>query len=356
MKLSLIIPTYNEKENIKILISGLREEFSRNKIDGEIIVVDDNSPDGTGAILDELKSQYNNLVVVHRGNKSGLSSAVIDGFKFANGDVLGVMDADLSHPIEKIHEIYNMIVINGADLVVGSRYVKDGKIEGWVIYRRFLSFGATLLARIYTKVKDPMSGFFMFKREFLVNKNINPKGFKILLELLIKLDFKKIVEIPITFVNRTKGKSKAGIKEIIYYFNNLVNYIPYKKKIIIEFFKFSCVGLLGTFINLGVLYLFTEYYQIYYVYSSLYAFVVAVTVNFVLNKIWTFDEGIFVNLIKKYFKFLIISMFSLLINIILLVIFTEIFGIYYIFSQIIGIGVSLIINFIGNKIWTFWRQ
>lgn len=354
MKLSIIIPTYNEKENIKILLTNLKEEFDKNKIDGEIIVVDDNSPDGTGIILDDLKNKYDNLAVIHRDNKSGLSSAVIDGFMIAEGDILCVMDADLSHPASKINEMYR-IIMNGSDFVIGSRYIKNGKIEGWGIYRRLLSFGATLLARIYTKVKDPMSGFFMFKKDLLLTKNINPKGFKILLELLIKLDCNKIVEIPIVFINRTKGKSKAGIKEIFFYLENLIKYIPYKKKLIIEFLKFSCVGLIGTIINLGILYLFTEYYLVYYIYSALYAFVITVTINFILNKIWTFNENIFFEIFKKYYKFIFISLFSLIVNIIFLIIFTEIFQIHYILSQAIAIGVSLIINFIGNKIWTFWK-
>lgn len=228
MKLSLIIPTYNEKENINKLLFRLEEEFSKNKIIGEIIVVDDNSPDGTGQVLEELRKKYQNLKVIHREGKLGLSSAVIEGFKIAEGDVLGVMDADLSHPIDKINEMYQQIIKKDADLVIGSRYVKGGEIKGWNLYRKLLSKGATLLARVFTNVKDPMSGFFLIKRDAIINKEINSKGFKILLELLIKVDFKNIIEIPITFINRTTGKSKAGFKEIIYYLKNLIGYFFYK--------------------------------------------------------------------------------------------------------------------------------
>lgn len=355
MKLSLIIPTYNEKENIKVLLLKLEEEFNLNKIDGEVIVVDDNSPDGTGLVLDDLKTKYsyNSLIkVIHRKGKLGLSSAVLAGFNVAEGNILGVMDADLSHPPEKINEMYEAI-INGADFVIGSRYVKGGKIEGWNMHRRLLSFGATLLARVYTSAKDPMSGFFMFKKELLLDKNINSKGFKILLELLIKLDYTKIVEIPIIFTNRTVGKSKAGIKEIIYYLENLIKYLPYKKEVIVEFIKFACVGFIGTFFNIAILYSFTEFYKVYYLYSAFFAFIVAVTVNFILNKIWTFNEKIYFDIFKKYLRFVLVSLSALLINLLLLIIFTELFKIYYIISQIIAIGLSLIINFIGNKIWTF---
>lgn len=355
MRLSLIIPTYNEKGNIPELLARLEKEFDENKINAEIIVVDDNSPDGTGQILEELKKQYQDLKIIHRKGKLGLSSAVMEGFQIAMGDILGVMDADLSHPILKLNEMYQQIVTKGADLVIGSRYVKGGKIEGWNLYRKILSKGATLLARVFINVKDPMSGFFMIKKEFIVNKKMNPRGFKILLELLIKTNIKNITEIPITFTDRTAGKSKAGIKEIVFYLRNLVGYLPYKKEIIFEFFKFVFVGLIGTIVNIFILYTLTEYFNIYYIISALFAFIVAVTANFVFNKTWTFGEKIYERTIKEYVNFLLVSLSALLVNIFFLYIFTEFLEIYYILSQIIAIGISLMINFIGNKIWTFHK-
>lgn len=288
MKLSLIIPTYNEKENIQKLLLMLEEDFDKNEIDGEIIVVDDNSPDGTGKVLEDLKTKYRNLKVIHRAGKLGLSSAVLEGFKVAEGGILGVMDADLSHPIEKIDEMYKLV--QDADLVIGSRYIKGGEIKGWNLYRKILSKGATLLARVFVNVFDPMSGFFMIKKELVANKEINPKGFKILLELLIKTNYKNIVEIPITFTNRTVGKSKAGIKEIIYYLQNLIGYLPYKKEIAFQFLKYSLVGLIGTFINIIILYILTEYFKIYYIISAIIAIGITVITNFIGNKIWTFRK------------------------------------------------------------------
>lgn len=354
MKLSLIIPTYNEKENIIKLISSLKEELKKTKINNQIIVVDDNSPDGTGQILEELKTKYENLKVIHRKGKMGLSSAVIEGFKIADGDILGVIDADLSHPIEKINEMYQKI-LEGADLVIGSRYVARGKIEGWGIYRKLLSKGATFLARVFVNIKDPMSGFFLIKRELTLNEEINSKGFKILLELLIKINCKNVIEVPITFTNRIEGKSKAGTKEIIYYLKNLIGYLSYKKEIALEFSKFAFVGLVGTLINISILYILTEYYDLYYLISAFFAFIIALTSNFILNKIWTFKEKIYYKIIRAYLSFFFVSFFALLINIFFLYVFTEFIGIYYIVSQIIAIGISLMINFIGNKIWTFQK-
>ena len=288
MKLSLIIPTYNERENIQKLLLALEDNLSRSKINSEIIVVDDNSPDGTGRVLEELKTKYQNLQVIHRKGKLGLSSAVIEGFQIAQGEILGVMDADLSHPIEKISEMYQ--AMKNADLVIGSRYVKNGRIEGWNLYRKILSRGATFLARVFVNIKDPMSGFFMIRRNLVVNEEINSKGFKILLELLIKTNCKNVIEIPITFINRTEGKSKVGIKEIIFFLKNLIGYLPYKKEVFLQFLKFALVGLTGTFINLIILYVLTEYFGIYYMVSAVIAIGTTLVTNFLGNKIWTFSK------------------------------------------------------------------
>ncbi len=355
MKLSLIIPTYNEKENIPFLISKISKEFKKSKIPGEIIVIDDNSPDGTGKILDYLKKKYHFLKVMHRKNKFGLSSAVLEGIRISKGQTIAVMDADFSHPIDKLPVMYKLIKSNQADLVIGSRYIPGGKIFGWEIYRKAQSKFATLLARTFTYIKDPMSGFFMIKKSLLRELDLNPKGFKLLLEILIKTKSVRIKEIPITFVNRSKGKSKASIKEIIYYLINLTGYLKYKKNVITEFFKFAFVGLIGTIINLIILYSLTEFLGIYYIISAIFAFIIAATNNFILNKTWTFNEKISYKTLDKYSQFFSVSLVALLINISFLYILTEFLGIHYLISQVIAIGLALSINFLGNKIWTFSR-
>ena len=353
MDLSLVVPTYNEKENLPLLLEKIFFELKKSKIKGEVIVVDDNSKDGTGDLVEKLKRKYKNLHVIHRAGKLGLSSAVLDGWKIAKGKILGVMDADLSHPTEKISEMFFVIKRNDTDLVIGSRYVKGGKIVGWSTYRKILSKGATLLARVFTSVKDPMAGFFMIKKECIKNVNFDSKGFKILLEMIIKAEHKEIKEIPITFVNRTKGKSKAGIKEIFYYLNNLARYLTYKKSVSKEFIKFSLVGSFGVIVNLLVLYFLTEFVGVYYLLSAILAFVLAATSNFIGNKLWTFNEHFNENLPRKYARFFLVSLFSLLINLMILYLLTEFFHVYYLVSQVLAIGCAFIFNFIGNKIWTF---
>ena len=351
MKLSLAIPTYNEKENVENLVEKIHSHFKEHKIDGELIIVDDNSPDGTGQILEKLKKKYSFLSVIHRAGKLGLSSAVLDGWKIAKGDVLGVMDADLSHPVEKLSEMFNIIKNGEADFVVGSRYTKGGNIEGWTLYRKLMSRGATLLARFFTSVKDPMSGFLMIKKECLNGVKLNAKGFKILLELIVRTKYKKIKEVPITFINRTAGKSKAGTKEIIYYIRNLSGYMLES-----QFLKFALVGAIGTIINIAVLYALTEFLGVYYLVSAFFAFCAAVINNFLLNKVFTFKETMSESFLPKFLKFFSVSVVALAVNLVFLYIFTDIAGIYYIVSQIMAIIISLSVNFFGNKIWTFKRS
>ncbi len=352
MDLSIVIPTYNEKENIQRIIESIFDIFAGNRIDGEVIIVDDNSKDGTGEIVEVLKSKYKNLKVIHRPGKLGLSSAVLDGWKIAESEILGVMDADLSHPVEKIPEMFSYFP--KADLVIGSRYVKNGKILGWNLKRKAMSRFAIFLSRPFTRVKDTMTGYFMVKRSCLIGKKLNPRGFKILLEVLIKSNCRKIREVPIIFVNRIKGKSKASLKEIFYYLINLVGYIPYSKAIK-EFFKFAYIGLMGTVLNLFILHFFTEFLGIYYIYSAVVGFVIAATHNYVLNKIWTFEERIRGKFFIKGIQFFIVSLVALGVNISLLYFFTEFLKIYYLISQAIAILITLFVNFFGNKIWTFRR-
>lgn len=356
MDLSITIPTYNEKENIPILIKQIFVEFKKNKINGEIIIVDDNSSDGTGQVVEKLKRKFKNLVVLHRPKKMGLSSAVLDGWNISKGDIVGVMDADLSHPPEKISEMFFYIKKNNFDLVIGSRYINGGKIVGWNSYRKIMSKGATLLARVFTHVKDPMTGFFMIKRECIKDVKLDPKGFKLLLEIIIKSNYQNFKEIPITFVNRINGKSKAGFNEIFYYLRNLIGYIPYKGNVMKELFKFGVVGIIGMILNLFILFNLTETFGFYYMFSAFFAFIIAVTSNFILNKIWTFNEKYNKKLLQKFIQFLLVSSFSLLINLSILYFLTEFFHIYYLVSQIFSIGVAFIFNFIGNKIWIFKNE
>ena len=156
----------------------------------------------------------------------GLSSAIIDGFKNADGDIFGVIDADLQHPPELIIRMISRI-IDGYDLVIASRYVEGWKIEGWSLVRKLISKIAIYLAKPLTNVKDPLSGFFMLKRSVIDCAELQPKGFKLLLEILVKGNYQNVVEIPYTFKERKIGKSKLNLSEIIQYLKLLIHLYNY---------------------------------------------------------------------------------------------------------------------------------
>jgi len=225
--ISIIIPTYNEKENLPEIVDRIFGGLHKNELDGEVVIVDDDSPDGTGKVAEELKKRYN-LQVLIRKNKRGLASAVVDGFKMARGDILGVMDADLSHPPELIPMMVKPLLQGDADLVIGSRYVEGGGIKDWPLKRRTLSIGAILLSRPLTNVHDSVSGFFFFKKQVINGVQLNPKGYKIGLEILVKGRYKKVKEAPFVFPNREKGDSKLGWRECWDYLVHLFSLYKYK--------------------------------------------------------------------------------------------------------------------------------
>jgi len=216
--LSIIVPTYNEAENVRELIE--RVEASLKGLDFEVIVVDDSSPDGTAEIAEELGKIYGNVKVVKRPRKMGLASAVLDGMKAAKHELIAVMDADLQHPPELLPKLLEK-AREGYDIVVASRYVEGGGIEEWGFWRRLISRGATLLAHTLLPrtrgVKDPMSGFFVFRRGVVEGIELNPIGYKLLLEVLVKGRYEKVIEVPYVFKVRKRGKSKLGLKDILEY-------------------------------------------------------------------------------------------------------------------------------------------
>ena len=217
MDITLVIPTYNEADNIPILVQRVFDIFNNNNLDGYVIVVDDDSPDQTWRVAQDLMELYPKLRVIRREDERGLSSAVLDGFTFAKTDIVGVIDADLSHPPEKIPELVAPIMNDEADFTLGSRYIDQGGIENWPLKRKISSKVATLVVSGLTKVKDPMSGFFFLRKDIMNNVTLSPKGFKIGLEILVRTKCRKVKEIPIVFRDREHGESKLSSNVIIDY-------------------------------------------------------------------------------------------------------------------------------------------
>jgi dolichol-phosphate mannosyltransferase len=221
-RLSVIVPTFCEADNLPELAERLFSSLSQELYDTELIIVDDNSPDETRSICQALNRRFPVRLIV-RTTERGLSSAVIEGIRNASGEILVIMDADLSHPPEAVPELVATLENPITDFVIGSRYVRGGSTdEDWGMLRYLNSRLATWLATPLTRAADPMAGFFGLRREtFEAAEQLNPIGYKIGLELMVKCRCQRVVEVPIHFANRKCGTSKLNLREQLNYIRHL---------------------------------------------------------------------------------------------------------------------------------------
>ena len=227
LKVSIVIPTFNERRNISILIPRVVEVLHKNRITGEIIVVDDNSEDGTADEVRRLARKFGGICeirLIEQGRKMGIGTAYKRGFAHANGDILFEMDGDLSHDPALIPAFLRKLLEEKCEVVIGSRYVRGGGVNDWGILRRIISAGANLMASklLNLGIKDATSGYRAYKREVIesINSEICSEGYAFQVEMVYfatKNGF-KVAEIPIIFKNREDGKSKLGLKEVVRFF------------------------------------------------------------------------------------------------------------------------------------------
>jgi dolichol-phosphate mannosyltransferase len=218
--LSIVVPTYNERDRLATLVAAIFEAYRNEGLDGELVIVDDNSPDGTGALADELARQYR-ITVLHRAGKLGLGTAVIEGFAAATAPIVGVIDGDLSHPPAMLPRMLAVMRKYDADVVIGSRYIPGGGTRNWGLGRLLMSRAACVLARGVTPVRDATSGFFLIRKALAREVTISAGGFKICLELLVRGRPRTVIEVPYVFEGRTAGESKMNLREALGYIDQL---------------------------------------------------------------------------------------------------------------------------------------
>lgn len=229
-KLSIVVPSYNERDNVKRLVDCIDEALAG--IDHEILFVDD-STDDTPQVIEEISKEKPYVRVKHRTEEKGLATAVILGFKLAEGDYLAVMDADLQHPPAILRPMYAAIE-SGADFCVPSRFIPGGDDGGLNWYRSLVSGTARYIGKILLpclrKISDPTSGLFMFKKEAIDGADLRPVGWKIMVEVLAMAKYKSVVEIPYAFQQRTAGESKLDTKVTIQYLQQCFGLIKRARK------------------------------------------------------------------------------------------------------------------------------
>lgn len=249
--LSLIIPTYNERENLEELLKRITYTLKSTDISYEIIISDDNSPDETWKLAEELIAMYSMLRVVRRFRERGLTPSVLDGMERAKGKILGVMDADMQHDIAILPEMWK--ACENFDLVIGSRYLESHTVHSLSILRKIVSKLGTFFAKILLglKISDPLSGYFLVRQNIFKNLSgeINSRGFKILLEIIGRNSNLKIIEIPYSFSERKKGSTKLTEEVAIDFLSELFS-LRFKKKVSSRFVRYCLTGFSGIFINL----------------------------------------------------------------------------------------------------------
>jgi len=354
--LSIIIPTYNERDNIAPLVKRIHSVLSGHNY--EVIFIDDDSRDGTAAAVRELEKDFPVRVIV-RKDKKGLASAVVDGISYADGGIVGVMDADLQHPPEVIPALLRALE-SGAEVAVASRYVRGGGCEGWSFTRRLFSRGAVLIAHLFLPetraVHDPMSGFFLFQKQVVAGVELKPTGYKILLEILVRGKYRKLAEVPFRFGLREKGESKLTLKQQIDYLRHVYSLMRRRRELI-RFVKFCLVGGSGVIVNMGLLWLLTEFGGLYYLLSSAVSIETSIISNFTLNDFFTFSDRRPAGLksfLKRLLKFNLVSLAGLGINMAVLWFLTSAVGLYYLISNLFGIAAATLWNYLVNMLWT-WR-
>ncbi|HEY6757094.1 MAG TPA: glycosyltransferase family 2 protein [Nitrososphaera sp.] len=374
-KLSIVLPTYNESQNIVKMLDSIAQTLSPDATaDAEIIVVDDNSPDGTADIASmHAKKICNNkklhVEIIRRDGKFGLSSAIVAGLQSATGDMLVVMDGDFSHPPQVIPSIIEALQDSKCDIVVASRYVKGGSVIGWPFKRRLMSKGATKIAQygLGIEVKDPVSGFFAFRRDIIHGIKFDAIGYKMLLEILVKTKGARVKEVPYTFINRRIGTSKLDTCVMFDYIRAVMRLYRYGKsmtqkerRMSVHFLskagRFYTVGASGLFVNyIASLFFNALTPDVWYLYSAVMGILISMSSNFFLNKLWTFEDRKF--RLKEtgiqYGMFIGFSSLGAIVQLLILYALVENYNMEYPPALIFAVAAASVGNFLLNKKWTF---
>jgi len=372
-QVSIIIPTYNESQNVLKILKSIGDILPKNILT-EAIVVDDNSPDGTGKIVENYLKDFKKVTgytvdVIHRTAKKGLSSAILNGIQQAKGDTIVVMDSDFSHPPQIIPRMLDALRKYHCDIVVASRYVKGGKISGWPLKRKLMSKLATVIAKkgLGVSTLDPMSGFFAFKRPIIKGLKFDAIGFKMLLEILVKTRGATVWEIPYTFTDRQFGASKVSLTTAIDYAKSVWRLYRYgkserkrEKRSSVRFLskaaRFYTVGASGLGVNYFMSLLFAGgISDLWYLHANIIGIIASMTTNFILNKYWTFEDRDFSTkkTLSQYSKFVGFSSFGAVVQLFMVFSLVEGSQIGYPIALILAVLTAAFGNFILNKKWTF---
>lgn len=357
LKLSVVIPTFREVRNLEAVARSIEDALRDQRWAYEVIFVDDDSQDGSEALAATLADNLPVRMIVRHGEK-GLSTAVLRGIDEARGEFVVVMDADLSHPAERIPDMVTLLEKKKNDFVVGSRYVKGGSLDpSWTWFRLLNSKVATWLALPLARIHDPMSGFIAFRRADMPEAHLlSPIGYKIGLELLVKGGFKKPGEVPIHFADRVHGESKLSWKEQVRYLRHLRRLYQFRFPFFAEFMQFGIVGGTGFVVDL-LLYLGLQWLTgMGHVAARALSFWGAASWNWALNRILTFSHRKKTAKLAQWSGFLLTSLLGFAINVgsyYVLTHYVPFFAEHKILALFTGVLLGFGLNFLTARLLVF---
>lgn len=357
MQLGIVIPTFNERENVRTVTERIATAFAASGVEYEIWFIDD-SRDDTPEVLAELAAQHPYIHYVHREHARGLATAVVEGFQRSAAEYLIVMDADLQHPPELLPVIAKRLK-QGIDVVIPSRFVPGGSDGGLNPFRKLVSWTARSIGRLAIKrlrhVSDCTGGFFGVRRSVIDGVQLSPIGWKILMEVLVKGNYETVHEIPYQFVDRDAGESKMSTREQWNYLRHVTRLIwgsPDDRR----FYLFCFVGGLGTIVNVIAMAILYHGLHLLLIPASIISSLIAMGHNFLWNDNLTWKGHTHTVKWRRVLQiptFMVISGISIAVT----TLFAKLAGWVHwdpVFGQFIGIVVSTVWSYTANNKWT-WK-
>ena len=362
---SIVIPTFNEAENLPVLLERLTRALGQASNAYELIVVDDDSPDKTWLVAEAARARYPQLRVLRRTRgEKGLAPSVVAGWQKARGELLGVIDADLQHPPETLVRLIEALEDRHIDVAIASRYAADSPRLRWNPVRKWISQGASRLAQAVLPsqahgVTDPMSGLFVIRRDVIQAVALRPKGYKILLEVLSRGRYGRVMELPYRFGRRHRGQSKLGA-------NVMRDYLLQLGRLMLvptgfgRFVRYAVVGGSGVAVNMGVLWTLHDFTLLGILTDELTAIECAILNNFLWNEVWTFrDRSRLAPRLSqralRFARFNLICLGGAALNLGIFWLLAMWLKWHYLAANALGIGLTTLWNYGLNTEWT-WMQ
>ncbi len=355
-ELSIIIPTFNERENLSELVNKLAKALERTH--WEVVFVDDDSPDGTLSIIRQLAADNSRVRCVHRIKRRGLSSAFIEGSLVTTSPFIALMDGDLQHDETILPQMLEAVKNESYDMAVGSRYIDSGGVDNWDASRVKVSRFATTLSRHLLKIElsDPMSGFFLLRRDTFdkVVRKLSGIGYKVLLDIFSSSEEPlKVKEVPYQFRNRKHGESKLDA-HIVWDFLMLIGDKFFGSVIPIRFISFSLIGTLGVIFHMLILSTFMQVLGIGFIASQSIAIFTTIYANFTLNNLLTYHDKRLKgwNWIKGLTSFYFVCSLGAFSNIAISTYLYQM-DVYWFLAALAGIAVGAIWNYTLSSLYTW---